>query len=57
MKNDKKLNTTKMPDYKKKQILDEMKINNVDHQTSTYYDDLLKRHKRLSEYIKKNYTQ
>lgn len=57
MKNDKKLNTKKMPDYKKKQILDEMKINNVDHQTSTYYDDLLKRHKRLSEYIKKNYTQ
>lgn len=47
----------KLSDYDKKQILKEMKINNPDYNTTTYYEDLIKRHKRLSEYIRKNYTQ
>ncbi len=57
MKDQKILRITKMSDYDKKQILKEMKIKNPDYKNPTYYEDLLKRHQRLSDFIKKNYTQ
>jgi hypothetical protein len=49
---------TKSSDYDKTQILNEMKnkVKNPNSLISTYYDELIRRHTRLSQYIKKNYT-